>query len=298
MKRFWIGVAAMFAVSACSGGNPFTEETDTDTSSIIPEVIAGAVEGITYDPVAQTLVVRGVALDDTPFESVYRRRPSLDRGGYEAYTAQDSSLDQHSTAYVRDINGTRAAVVATGGQFEHYFGGVIYGREGGFDPVDVSATNGQVSYAGNYVGLLNLPGDGGDLLPVAPGTPAEVRPRQAGEVTGRVLVNADFADNVVQGGVFQRVYVDSPGTNLEDLAFEPADIDPTTGSFTNNVTINLQTRGTYGGIFGGPNAEAVAGGLFVQDHIEGIDNEEEYGIFVLNQCGTPGEDPLCNQPVP
>ena len=65
MKRFWIGVAAAFAVSACSGGNPFTEETDTETGGIIPEDIAGAVQGITYDPVAQTLTVRGVALDDT-----------------------------------------------------------------------------------------------------------------------------------------------------------------------------------------------------------------------------------------
>ncbi|MEX0282529.1 MAG: thymidylate synthase [Arenibacterium sp.] len=298
MKRFWIGVAAAFAVSACSGGNPFTEETDTENGGLVPEIIAGDLEGITYDPVAQTLVVRGVSLDDTPFESVYRRRPSLDRGGYEAYTAQDSSLDQHSTAYVRDINGTRAAVVVTGGQFENYFGGATYGRSGGFDPVDVTSTSGQVSYAGNYIGLTNLPGDGGDLLPVAPGTPTEIRPGQAGEVTGRVLVNADFADNVVQGGVFQRVYVDNPGTNLEDLAFEPSAIDPATGSFTGNVTINLQERGTYGGIFGGTNAEAVAGALFVEDHIDGIDDEEEYGIFVLTQCGTPGEDPLCNQPVP
>jgi hypothetical protein len=298
MKRFWLGCAAVFALSACSGGNPFTEDTDTDATGTIPEAIAGDLEGITYDPVSQTLTVRGVSLDDTPFESTYRRRPALDRGGYEAYTAQDSSLDQHSTAYVRDINGTRAAVVVTGGQFENYFGGVVYGRASEFDPPDVTPTSGQVSYAGNYVGLLNGPGDGGDLLPVAPGTPAEARPRQAGEVTGRVLINADFADNVVQGGIFQRVYVDSPGVALSDLALTPADIDPSTGTFTNTVTINLQSRGSYGGIFGGQNSEAIAGGLFVQDHIEGIENEEEYGIFVLNQCGTPGADQLCNQPVP
>ena len=298
MKRLLISVAATAALSACSGGNPFTEVSDTDVPETgIPAAISSDLEGISYDPVSQTLTVRGVSLDDTPFEAVYRRRPGLDRGGYEAYTAQDSSLDRHSTAYVRDINGTRAAIVVTGGQFEHYFGGGVYGRSSAYDPPDSTAGSGLVSYAGNYVGLLNIAGDGGDLLPVAPGTPNEIRPVQAAEVTGRVLINADFADNQVNGAVFQRSAPDLPGAVLDDLALVPTTINEN-GTFSGDITIDLQNRGTYGGIFGGTDSAAVAGALFANEHIDGFTNEEEYGVFVLQQCGTPGADALCNQPNP
>jgi hypothetical protein len=302
MKRFWLGLAATAAVSACSGGNPFETETDTETPvSGIPDVIAGDLGSVIYDPVAQTLIVKDLSLDESPAEAEYRRRANLDRGGYEAYTAQDSPLQRHTTAYVRDINGTRAAVVVTGGQFEHYFGGATYGRSGAFDPPPIEQTpqnKGLVSYAGNYVGLVNGPGDGGDLQPVAPGTSGSVRPVDAGEVTGRVLINADFVDNVVNGQVFDRSYVDEPGLAMNDLALQPTAIDPNTGTFSGELTINLQNHGTYGGIFGGPDSEAVAGALKATDHIDNVSNEEEYGIFVLNRCGTPGQDALCNQPTP
>ena len=305
MKRFWLGLAATAVLAACSGGNPFAENGDDGDVEIevpdadIPASISRDLQGVTYNPTTETLTVRGISLDDTSFEAVYRRRPDLDQpGGYQAYTSQESSLSQHSTAYVKEIDGTRGAVVVTGGQFEHYFSGGVYGRDGAFDPPDVGSDGDLiVQYAGDYVGLLNLPGDGGDLLPVDPGTPASFQPRQAGEVTGRVLINADFNDNRVQGGVTDRVFVDSPGTPLADLAFEPSDISEN-GTFAGNVTINLQGRGEYGGIFGGPNSSAVAGSLFVSDHIDGVDNEEEHGLFVLPKCGTPGEDALCNQPNP
>lgn len=298
MKRLSLGILALFALSACSGTNPFATGTETDTpDSGIPEVLAADLDGITYDPVGQTLTVRGVSLDNTPYEAVYTRKPGLDRSGYEAYTTQDGSLQRHTTAYVRDIGGTRAAVVMTGGQFEHYFAGTVYGRSGDFEPAPTSQPNQLVSYAGNYVGLLNAPGDGGDLLPVAPGTPNSVRPVQAAEVTGKVLINADFADNQVNGSVFNRTWVDNPGTTLEDLALKPTEIT-SDGTFTGEVTINLQNKGTYGGIFGGAESSQVAGSLFTKDHIDGVTNEEEYGIFVLPKCGTPGEDALCNQPNP
>ena len=298
MKRLSMGILALFALSACSGGNPFATDTETETPDTgIPDVLASDLDGISYDPVGQTLTVRGVSLDNTPYEAVYTRKPGLDRGGYEAYTTQDGSLQRHTTAYVRDIDGTRSAVVVTGGQFEHYFAGTVYGRSGGFDPATSNQSGQLVSYAGNYVGLLNAPGDGGDLLPVAPGTPNSVRPVQAAEVTGRVLINADFADNQVNGTIFNRNWVDNPGTVLEDLALKPSEIT-SDGTFTGEVTINLQNKGTYGGIFGGDQSSVVAGSLFAKDHIDGVTNEEEYGIFVLLKCGTPNQDALCNQPNP
>ena len=302
MNRTICAVAVATLVGACGSsngsGNPFATETEAD-EAIIPEQVSSGLEAITYDPVAQTLVVRGIALDDSPINATYTRKPGLDRDGYEAYTAQSGSLRRHSTAYVREIDGARAAVVVTGGQFQYFFGGALYARtSGGFDaPSATTPTAGQVTYAGSYVGLLNAPGSGEDLLPVAPGTATGPLPVQASEVTGQVLINADFADNQVNGLVYNRqadVFDISSDLNLE---LAPTAIDPASGTFSGEVTQNLQQRGQYGGVFAGTDSSAVAGGLFVSDHIDGFENEEEYGIFVLSKCGTPTEDPICNQPV-
>ncbi len=292
MKRFWLGIAAMAAVSAC-GGNPWLEDGDGEGEGqgiVIPEDLAGDLEGFTYDPVAKTLLVRGLSLDSTPFEATYTRKPALDVPGYEAYTTQDSALERHATAYVQEIDGTRAAIVVTGGQFGHYFGGSHYSRDGNYTP----PVTGQVTYVGKYVGLMNGPGDGGDLIPVDPGTPADVRPVQAAEVTGSVLINADFTDTTVNGVVYDRVLVDSPTVEMTNLELAPTAILED-GTFVGDVTQENIDRGTYGGLFGGTDASAVAGTLFVDGHVDAFDNEEEYGLFVLSQCGTGNADPLCDQ---
>ena len=301
MNRTVCAVAAASIVAACGsggGGNPFATETEAD-ASIIPEAVSSGLQAITYDPAAQTLEVRGIALDNSPINATYTRKPALDRDGYEAYTTQSGSLRRHSTAYVREIDGARATVVVTGGQFAYYFGGALYDRtQGAFDaPLATTPNAGQVTYAGSYIGLLNAPGSGEDLLPVAPGTASDPLPVQASEVTGDVLINADFADNQVNGLVYNRqadIYDISSDIPLELV---PTAIDPTNGTFSGEVTQNLQGRGTYGGVFSGDDSSAVAGGLFVNDHVEAFQNEEEYGIFVLSKCGTPNEDPICNQPV-
>ncbi|MHA6262715.1 thymidylate synthase [Arenibacterium sp. CAU 1754] len=307
MKRFWLSFAAFAALSACSGGNPFeatTTNTD-DPETGIPTEVAGNLTSVTYNPVAQTLTVKGIAFDNTPIDAVYTKAPaSMDVGDYEAYIYQDGSLDRHTTVYVKDIGGTRAAVAVTGGQFESYFGGVTYGRAGAYNPPATNTSNsGLVTYAGDYVGLLNGPGDGGSLLPITPDNGnTDPFPVEAGEVTGRVVINADFAQNTVAGLVYDREYVDGAaigvGPPIDNLALDPAAIDPATGTFQGQVSQLNQSRGVYGGIFGGTDASAIAGGLFAKDHIANVTGEEEYGIFVLTQCGQPGADALCNQPVP
>lgn len=299
MKRFMLGIAAVAAISACGNGNPFvTDDGTTPDEPIVPENIAGDMESFSYDPVAKTLTITGVTLDDTPFTAVYTRRPALDRPGYEAYSVQDGSLGRHTTAYVQARDGVEGAIAVSGGQFGHYFGGSSYTREGAFSPPDTTVAGGLVQYAGNYVGLLNTNGDGGDLLPVDPGTPPEVRPGQAAEVTGSIFITADFADMSVNGVVYDRLAADA-GVALEDLELGPGEITET-GTFTGSVTQDsgASERGNYGGIFGGTGASAVAGSLFVQNHVEGATNIEEYGLFVLGQCGQPGADPICTQPHP
>ena len=86
---------------------------------------------------------------------------------------------------------------------------------------------------------------------------------------------------------------DAPGIVLEDLDLEPTGIE-TNGTFSGNIEQENQTRGTYAGIFGGTDAGVVAGALFASNHVSTTLDEEEYGIFVLVQCGQPGADPLCD----
>ena len=298
MRRIWLGIAAASLLSACSG-DPFLDDVGGEVIPDIPLNITSDLEGITYNPVNQTLIVSGISLDDGIVPTAYTRRRGLDRGGYEAYTFQDDALDRHITAYVKAIDGTRAAIVLSGGQFGRVFGGGTYSRDGAFDPPSGGVNGGLVTYAGNYVGILNTAGDGGDLIPVDPGTPGEVIPDQAAEVVGSIFINADFADNLVNGTVYDRTAVDIPGLIPvnQELLLTATEIT-SNGLFSGTVeTISnagtLNDIGVYGGIFGGTDASAVAGSLFVDEHIG--TGSLEHGLFVLSQCGTPNDDPICSQ---
>lgn len=299
MKKMIVAMATVASLAACSGGNPFTETDPTDpgTDPTIPETIAGDVDSVTYDPVAMTLTVRGVGLDDTPYESVYTRKPGLDVPGYEAYTSQDSSLDRHYTAYARERDGVWAVVASGGPQFNYVIPGTDFGRNGTYSAPATTPSGGLVTYAGNYVGVLNASGSSEDLLPVAPGTDPDVLTGQVAEITGDILINADFADNRINGVIYNRVIADS-STSIDNLDLKPGDI-AADGTFSGEVTQpSDQKRGDYAGVFGGTNATAVAGALVVENHITGTTGPKEYGAFVLAQCGTPSADPICTQPNP
>ncbi|MBY6135111.1 hypothetical protein KUV61_04680 [Nocardioides marinus] len=304
MRRYWLGLAAASALSACGGGNPFLEDDtttpDPDPGLQIPEELAGDVTSVSYDAANQTLTVTGVGLDSTPVTAQYTRNPALDRVGYEAYTVQQNGLTEHSTAYIRQSEGGYATVVMTGGQFGYFQGGSTYGSDGSFSkpPVD-TGDKGIVSYAGTYVGLLNINGDGGDLKPAPPGSDPAIIPGQAAEVTGNAFINADFSDMRVKGSVYNRTITDSPGTVVENLEFEPTAI-ASDGSFTGSVTVDKAGVGEYGGVFSGTDAAAVAGTLHATGHIEELNNGsvpiEEFGVFVLGSCTGPSADPACPAP--
>ena len=314
MTRQLMAILLGLSLAACSSPAPFgdgtgtdpeesenPEDIETDTGSI-PSVLAKDLESFTYNAADETLTIRGISLDNSPFEETYRRRSGLDRGGYQAYTAQDGSLDRHSTAFVRDIRGTRAAIAVTGGQFTYFFAGGAYANSGNYSPPVAPGSNesgGLVTYGGDYVGLLNGPGDPGDLLPVAPGTEPSFLPTTAAQVTGRILINASFSDGSVNGTITNRqAYIGTaPAQAIEDLDLAPAPI-AADGTFFGETSVGLQNRGNYGGIFGGAGATEVAGVVEAADHIDAFENEEELGTFVLSQCGQPDADPVCNQPNP
>ncbi|WP_164659943.1 thymidylate synthase [Tropicibacter sp. Alg240-R139] len=302
MKRFWLGIVAAATVSACGGdtfSNSGSPENPVEPTPTVPEAIAGDVTSVEYNKSNQTLTVTGSSLDNTPFDAVYTRNAGLDVPGYEAYTTQDSSLDRHFTAFAQERDGVYATVVGGGPQFNAVIMGSNFGRDGTYTAPDASQEgSGLVSYAGTYVGILNTEGDGGDLLAVTDGTAEEVQPTQIAEITGVIYINADFADNSINGIVYERVIPDT-GASLEDLSLFPGTIT-SDGSFDGEVRLGAdQAVGTYAGLFGGTDASAVAGALNVSNHIDGDSGQAlEYGIFVLAQCGTANADAICNQPQP
>ena len=161
--------------SALGAGTTTTPTTPTTSTTAIPADVQGSVTSFAYDPATQSLTISGISFDAEAIAVSYRRRTALDitaadgRIAYEAYTAQDDPLDEHTTAYVKSISDVTATVAVTAGQFTYYDGGTLFNRTGTYDPVVADAANntGLVSYAGAYIGLSNVNGVNTDLAPTA-----------------------------------------------------------------------------------------------------------------------------------
>lgn len=328
-------ISAMALLAGCGGdgSNPFQPGGDTPTDpgtptdgSAIPETLAGNVTSIRYDATTQRVVVEGVTLDEVPYLPEYERNAALDANynGYQVYTAQDDPLDRHSTAVVLQSSGTgvtgrvRAGAVQTGGPRNRYFGGTYWERDGAYDAPDVSKTSGLVSYAGNYIGLTNVGVRDGMLLPVDPGTPEELTPSRAAQVTGDIYLSADFADNQVEGNIYNRVLVPT-GQALPSIVLVATGIGDD-GTFSGGeVEYDSQQQdpfyvgidptigndiGDYAGVFAGQDSKSVGGGVRLEqwdgpNDMLGYDQEEEYGTFVLEQCGTAfSNQSICDQVKP
>jgi hypothetical protein len=324
LKHHILLLALLASLAACSSGNPFSDAAEAAEEEVVEEELtdeeveeaavaaelAGDLDSFTYDPDSETLTITGVQFDDGIFNAVYNRDESSDRVGYEAYTAQDGSLDLHVTAYVRDIRGTQAVVVFSGAQFEEHFSGAGYTNSSYSSPVgsEPAVDGGLVTYAGTYVGLLNVGGSSEDLLDVTAGTPDAVLSNQSAEITGKVLVTGDFADNAVAGIIYEREVADFNSSlqldiesddplQLENVALDATEID-SDGAFTGSATQDDAGVGSYAGIFGGTGATEVAGAIAISNHIDDAQNEIEQGIFVLSQCGQDGAGDICDQPHP
>jgi hypothetical protein len=303
----WLGFALMLA--ACGGSNPFEDGDGTDPGPTpvtpIPDAVRGDVDRISFNPTTQTLTVSGVSLDNTDYSATYTRNPGLDvtNGAgavvYQAFTTQSDPLDRPAIGFARESSGTRGSVAVTGGQFNRYFGGTYFERTGAFDPPPVNDQNqGLVSYAGRYVGLTNLQ-TGNPLLPPAVGTDPALIPSAPVIVDAEIFLNVDFADNQVNGAIYNRDFRGNTGVfTLPDIVLIATGIDAN-GLFSSDRVeysgVLTTDIGDYAGIFGGPDAAAVAGGVFLSEFDgvgdpSGIEDEEEYGIFVLDKCGTPAAD--------
>ena len=323
MKPYALVLIAALAAAACSGdgSNPFDSDDDSTAGggggangTTIPESVAGNVTSIAFNSDNQTLVVAGVGLDNTDYTAAYTRAPVLDvidennNIAYMGFFTQSDPLDRPAYGYARETlnsGAVRGAVAVTGGNFNRYFGGTFYERDGFYTPPTVSDNNqGLVSYAGDYVGVTNTRDNNGIRLPVDPSV-AELSPSAPAIVEGRIFLNVDFADNRLEGIIYDRDFRGYAGQfALPNIILIATDIDENGQFFGEEIefegVIDLDI-GDYAGIFGGPNAEGMAGGVRLtefdgQGDPLGFDGEEEYGVFVLDQCGTPDENlAVCNE---
>ncbi|MCZ7675326.1 MAG: thymidylate synthase [Roseovarius sp.] len=226
------GLLACAVLAACSAGsNPFNSGDDgaggggtgggggTEVKASVSTTIGGQVTRVAYNAGAGTLEVEGMSLDEVPYSATYRRAPALDQDGYVAFTVQEDAGDRHFTAYAGQSTGgaVRAAAISSPGPRNRAFMGYYLERDGAYDPPDVTTDSGLVTYAGRYVGLTNL-GDpnGSDLLPPVSDDPELVVP-QALIIHGDTFINADFADNAVEGNIFNRELLDTDLNVISEL---------------------------------------------------------------------------------
>ena len=316
--------ALVAALAACSGdgspnpvngnqpGDP-TNPTEPLPDIVIPEALASDVETIRLnagdpnDDLDDTLIVTGLTLDSGATEAVYRRAPSEDLPGYRAFFTQDDRLDRIFVGLYAETAGgaVRGGAAGDGGQFDKFFRGIYYERDGDFDPPGTAEGGGLVSYGGRYAALTNfgIRGTGLDD-PLEPGDPPAV-PFQPETITGEVFFNVDFVDNTLNGVVFNRRYSDGTPTG-DELFLDPTGITEN-GTFEGDVLQLTEESvanneppsgvGTYGGLFGGENAAGMAGGLTAAGHLPQPDASEraiETGIFVIPRCGEPGSPSYCD----
>lgn len=274
--------------------NPFAQ---------IPEALSNNLEAASYDPVNDTLTLRLSTLNAQTLDASYIRTEELDRPGYQAYTLQDDPLDRHVTAMVAQSadDTVKAGVASDGGQFNTFFSGGFYERNGTY----TQPTQGLVSYAGTYAGVTNIDAPGAQLLPITGTVPNINRPRQSAQTVGDVFLNVDFSSNVVNGSITGRNFPQILDTNgvpqeLPTVILRSAGID-TDGRFSGNLVQYIGSDspdiGEYGGIFGGENASSVAGVVALTEfdgegNPLGYEGERETGVFVLAKCGTAQEDAL------
>jgi hypothetical protein len=301
---------ALILLAGC-GGNPIDNDGTGGggggggTDVPIPESLSRNVTGAAYDADAETLELQISGLDTTPIVATYERIPKLDLPGYQAFKVQEDALDRMFIALAAESQdgSVRAVTAADGGQFNRYFGGGYYERDGSFDrpTIGTGPQAGQVSYAGDYAGVTNVGAPGNpDVIPVPGGTDPSLIPEQPSRVSGDIFLNVNFADNLVNGSIYNRVLVDGK-FQLADVVLLPTDIteDGTfEGTAEGPIPDEDEVAGTFGGVFGGTDSASVAGVVSLTEFESDAEEEQEHGVFVLTQCGLPGDAAICDTIAP
>jgi hypothetical protein len=288
MSQRITSVLLLTLLLAGCGGNPLTDGSGNGGGGgggggggtpTIPEALKGNVQSVSYNPAGGGSLTAVIdPLDASPITATFSRDATLDIPGYQAFTYRETSSNRLFVALLATSgNGDASAGVIGSGQFTEMVWGANYTGSTFSEP----SSGGLASYAGDYAGVLNagVPASG-------PGAPFD--PIRVYRVDGDFLVNADFTNNSVEGGVRNRTIVDT-ATPLADLFLQITEVNAD-GTFAGEVAYGDTTQaGTYGGVFGGTGATAVAGAIEVAP-VQGDSDLLERGVFVGDVCAVG--DPL------
>lgn len=317
--NFKVTLAALLLLAAC-GGNPFPGDVDEDTdgdgvpdtvSEAVPEEVAVNLRAITYKPGnGGSLSVNMDGLVGSPLNVTFQRNEALDISGYRAFSYQETGTQRTHLALVRDNarGNLRALATADGGQFNRHFGGTYFARLDAFTrpAVGTGKEAGQFSYAGSYAGVFVSDGES-----TTPGLPGALAPTGNLRVRGDALINANFANDNVNGGVANRWLLDASGNRVDlngdgrisaadklaDITFPETEINEV-GGFLGDVEFSGapgQAIGSVAGLFGGRAASDIAATLVINP-IQGEQYIWEYGVMNIPRCGTTGAtSPICSE---
>ncbi|MEO6299378.1 MAG: hypothetical protein ABIO62_07085, partial [Paracoccaceae bacterium] len=156
---------ALLLLAAC-GGNPFTTTPidgggGGDTGLAVPAAVSKDLRSITYtENGGGKLTVDMNGLVASGHSATFVRDASLDIGGYQAFTYQETGLQRSYLAFVatNSRGNLLATAVADGGQFNNHFGGANFARISVYQKpvVKDGVETGQFSYAGDYAGVLTV----------------------------------------------------------------------------------------------------------------------------------------------
>lgn len=311
MKRTAAVCALALGLVACGDGNPFTDGGTTTPgggtgTTDVPALILNDLDRISFNPSTNTLTVTGLTQDGVPLVNEYRHVAATFAPGYETFTGQNDPLGRHATAFVAARDGLQAGVVLTGPQFNKFFGGSFFERTGTYAPPTTPEGRFDVTYYGNYAGGINGVGPVTDLFPTIGLDPDVGGPNQTAYVRGLMFVNVDLNDMSVEGEIYDRTGVFAGGfADLPDLVLVEGTLtgdgtfsgnveydatDPNSGVPSNPVGNDI---GDFAGVIGGPGGNALAGGIALTEFTDNLDNELEYGVFVLDLCEVGNADPIC-----
>jgi len=317
---------ALLLLGACDGNpigtgeevpvEPCTEDCPVEPGDpvVIPALLGANLKAIVYDEVSDSFRITFTSLDTTPRVATWDRQEDLEAGieGYRAYKVQEDELDRFFLGLARTSNDGSVTAIAAGdgGQFNRAYQGGSYARNGAWNaPVGTEADgSGQVSYAGTYAAVTNIPAPRpGQIMPVDPPQAPELIPGQPSRVRGDIFINANFTDNAVNGAIYNRVLVDY-NFALQAVILVATDIEAN-GTFVGiterwvNDDPSMTPTGVYGGVFGGTDATAVGGvvaltALYGSPGGQVIESWREHGLFVLQKCGTAGDAAICDEVEP
>jgi len=259
----------------------------TATTSTVPGTLAVNLDAVVYDAGNGLLKIKLTGLDSPDLVGTMVREPGLDlvqaNGAptYQAYSFQETSLNRRYLAYFAQGDYVMAGAVGTEYEFASYFGGTTYDRSSDF----IQPSSGSARYLGRYAGIINY-------------SPNNYTDRGT-LVSGDAFVSVNFAEALIEGGVTNRVPLDTVdgtgqldafyATGLPDLALKVTDLE--NGNFFGDVIVGDQDKGDYGGVIGGPNAEEVAIVLVFAPYNDAF--VKEFGAMVLPECGSAHASPLC-----